>query len=62
MDIEEFAPKKTPPIALGQEDLARMSIDDLDERVRALHCEMLHRWQPSPRAEQRAYHVMGWRA
>jgi uncharacterized small protein (DUF1192 family) len=40
MDIEEFAPKKTPPIGLGQEDLARMSIDDLEERVRALEAEI----------------------
>jgi uncharacterized small protein (DUF1192 family) len=51
MDIEEFAPKKTPPIALGQEELARMSIEDLDLRVRALEAE-IERCQSAKTAKQ----------
>jgi uncharacterized small protein (DUF1192 family) len=40
MDLDEFAPKKAPMAPLGQEDLSRFSIEDLDERVALLQAEI----------------------
>lgn len=40
MDIDEIAPRKTPLAPLGQEDLSRFSIEDLDERVMMLRTEI----------------------
>jgi uncharacterized small protein (DUF1192 family) len=40
MDLDELAPRKTPGAPLGQEDLSRFSIEDLDERIASLHAEV----------------------
>ena len=40
MDLDELAPRKTPPVSLGQEDLSRFSIEDLDERIVQLQAEI----------------------
>jgi uncharacterized small protein (DUF1192 family) len=40
MDIEEFASKKTPSIALRQEELQRLSIEEIEERIGLLHAEI----------------------
>jgi uncharacterized small protein (DUF1192 family) len=40
MDLDELLPKKTSGLAALQEDLSRFSIEDLDERIRALEAEI----------------------
>jgi len=40
MDIDEVAPRKTPLSPLGQEDLSRFSIEDLEERLVLLQAEI----------------------
>jgi uncharacterized small protein (DUF1192 family) len=40
MDIDDLSPKKTPTQIGLQEDLARFSIADLDERIRLLETEI----------------------
>lgn len=40
MDLDDLVPKKTSPLAFGQEDLSRYSIEDLDERILALEAEI----------------------
>lgn len=40
MDLDELAPRKSAAVPLGQEDLSRFSIEDLDERIASLHAEI----------------------
>lgn len=40
MDLDELAPRKASGAPLGQEDLSRFSIEDLDERIASLHAEI----------------------
>jgi len=40
MDTDDLLPKKTPSLAVLQEDLSRFSIADLDERIELLEAEI----------------------
>lgn len=40
MDLEDLAPKRTAAIPIGQEDLSRLSISDLEERIELLSAEI----------------------
>lgn len=40
MDLDELAPRRPAPVPLGQEDLSRFSIEDLDERIAMLEAEI----------------------
>ena len=40
MDLDELAPRKTPRMPIGQEDLSRFSIEDLEERIVLLQAEI----------------------
>jgi uncharacterized small protein (DUF1192 family) len=51
MDLDDLMPKKTTGLASLQEDLARFSIEDLDERIKALEAE-IERCRAAKKAKQ----------